>query len=295
MADDKLPWFKFKPIDWQGDDALQTVSIAARGLWIEMLCIMHKASPRGYLVIGGNAMTDAQLARATGTSVEEVTALCGELLNANVYSVDGNGRAYSRRMLRDDKAHRTAKKNGKKGGNPSIKKVAASNCNASPNSGSVNPPVKGEVKRSVKAKSKENRVKDSPPISPKGDGFDVNKACRDCEDILDRCGFDRARFDVAAGSYEPMINLLRNGVPVHALAAAAAEVPPDRAKTIQQPPSYIAKVFRQNEAKYRAIQPPDPGMASYGDALAAWQDGGKQGPQPKRSDYITMKKAANDG
>lgn len=295
MADDKLPWFKFKPIDWQGDDALQTVSIGARGLWIEMLCIMHKATPRGYLVIGGNAMTDAQLARATGTSIEEVIALRDELKDAGVYSVDGKGLVYSRRMLRDDKAHRTAKKNGKKGGNPSIRKIAASNCNNGDNSASVNPTVKGGDKGGVKAKSQENRVKDSPPISPKGDDFDVNQAFKACEDILDRHGFDRLRFEVSAGSYEPMINLLRGGVPVHCLDAAAGEVGRDRAAKISSPPSYIAKIFRENEAKYRAIEPPDPGLTAYGDALAAWQKGGKEGPAPNRADYISNKRAANDG
>ncbi|WP_114110627.1 hypothetical protein [Thalassospira xiamenensis] len=295
MAGEKLPWFKFKPIDWQGDDALQTVSLAARGLWMEMLCIMHKASPRGYLVLNGNAMTDVQLSRAIGASIDDITALRGELEHAGVYSIDGKGFIYSRRMLRDDKAHRTAKKNGKKGGNPAIKRRNASNCNYTDNSAPVNQQVKGMEKGGDKAKSKDIRDKDSPPVSPKGDGFDVNQAFRDCQDILDRHGFDRLRFEVSAGSYEPMINILRNGVPVHALAAAAAEIAPDRAAKIQSPPSYIAKVFKENEAKYLAIQPPDPGMIAYGDALAAWQRDGKQGPAPKRSDFTTVKRAANDG
>ena len=39
------PWIKFYPRDWRGDQALRVVSLAARGLWIEMLSIMHEGQP----------------------------------------------------------------------------------------------------------------------------------------------------------------------------------------------------------------------------------------------------------
>ena len=44
MSGDR-PWMKFYPRDWRGDQALRAVSIAARGLWLECLCIMHEARP----------------------------------------------------------------------------------------------------------------------------------------------------------------------------------------------------------------------------------------------------------
>src|SRR5262245_6189219 len=44
------PWFKFHPLAWRGDQALRQVSLAARGLWIELLCIMHDCEPYGHLV-----------------------------------------------------------------------------------------------------------------------------------------------------------------------------------------------------------------------------------------------------
>ena len=42
------PWLKFYPRDWRGDQALRLVSLHARGLWIELLCVMHEATPYGH-------------------------------------------------------------------------------------------------------------------------------------------------------------------------------------------------------------------------------------------------------
>ena len=134
---------------------------------------------------------------------------------------------------------------------------------------------------------------DQGAISP--DRFDVGKAFEDCQSILDDCGYDRGRFEVSAGSYEAMINLLRNGVPVHVLREAAAATSPEKAATVSSPPSWIAKVFASNRDRFMAIPPPDPGMAEYGKALVDWQASGKKGPMPRKEDYVTIRKAANDG
>ncbi|MHC8493420.1 hypothetical protein ACTU44_12005 [Thalassospira sp. SM2505] len=127
------------------------------------------------------------------------------------------------------------------------------------------------------------------------DRFDVNQAFKDCETILDECGYDRGRFEVSAGSYEPMLNLLRQGVPVHALRAAAGSVPPERAATVGAPPAWIAKLFTSSREKFMATQPPDPGMAAYGAAVSKWQADGRQGEMPRIEDYVFSKRAANDG
>lgn len=132
------------------------------------------------------------------------------------------------------------------------------------------------------------------PCSPHGE-FNIDQAFKDCQSILDDCGYDRLRFEVSAGNYEPMLNLLRNGVPVHALKAAAGSVPPERARTVGSPPAWIAKLFNSNREKFMAIPPPDPGLAAYGEAVTKWQDGGKVGPMPRIEDFIQARKAANDG
>lgn len=99
----KNPWLKFYPTDWRGDQALRICSIEARGLWIEMLCIMHSSDPYGHLLVNGQPVTDTQIAALTGIDMNTVSRLKTELENAGVYSTNGKGVIYSRRMTRDHK------------------------------------------------------------------------------------------------------------------------------------------------------------------------------------------------
>jgi hypothetical protein len=48
---------KFYPADWRADAMLRLCSIAARGLWAEMMCIMHDAERYGSLLVNGRAST----------------------------------------------------------------------------------------------------------------------------------------------------------------------------------------------------------------------------------------------
>lgn len=114
------PWMKFFPSDWRGDPALKACSLAARGLWIEMLAIMHEAQPRGHLVINGREVTAATLAALAGTTPEAVTGLLLELETNGVFSRKKNGVIYSRRMEKDENRSRKARESGKLGGNPTL-------------------------------------------------------------------------------------------------------------------------------------------------------------------------------
>lgn len=98
------PWMKFYPRDWRGDQALRAVSMAARGLWMECLCIMHEAKPYGHLLINGEPVEDDVLARMVGASVDEVRTLMSELRKAGVLSMTRAGVAFSRRMMKDHAA-----------------------------------------------------------------------------------------------------------------------------------------------------------------------------------------------
>lgn len=98
------PWFKFYPRDWRGDQALRAVSLGARGLWMEILCLMHEAEPRGHLLLNGKKVDVDTLARMVGASPDEVSAWMAELQTAGVFSHARNGTVTSRRMIRDEKA-----------------------------------------------------------------------------------------------------------------------------------------------------------------------------------------------
>ena len=116
--DKRQPWLKFFPGDWRADPKLRTCSLAARGLWIDAIGLMHEAVPYGYLVINGHPPTVAELALQVGSSAKAVTAALAELRTNNVLSVTAEGVVFSRRMVRT--AHQSAvnRANGQIGGNP---------------------------------------------------------------------------------------------------------------------------------------------------------------------------------
>lgn len=104
------PWLKFYPRDWRGDQALRVVSLSARGLWIDMITIMYEATPYGHLIVGDQPVSDADLARLVGSTVEEVQALLVELLSARVARRTRGGLIYSKRMIEDDKKAKAGRK-----------------------------------------------------------------------------------------------------------------------------------------------------------------------------------------
>lgn len=118
----KRPSFQFYPADWRKDSALQSCSVAARGLWIEMLCIMNECKPYGHLAINGKAISVAQLARLIGETEKVVKGLLNELESAGVFSRTEQGGIYSRRMISDEKIRVIRGNAGKLGGNPNLLK-----------------------------------------------------------------------------------------------------------------------------------------------------------------------------
>lgn len=112
------------------DPALRSVGYAARGLWIDMLSLMHENDRRGYLQVNGKPVTAEQLARMTGagagtteSSTDVVSRLLQELETSGVFSRTEDGTIYCRRQVRDEQKReqererlRRFRKNG--GGSP---------------------------------------------------------------------------------------------------------------------------------------------------------------------------------
>lgn len=125
-----LPFIKFFPRDWIGDIQLRMVSPAARGFWMDCLCVMHMARRFGYLETqDGMPLTDEQLSNVTATPIDSkktdcVANLKKELINAGIPSIEeSSGIWYSRRMVKDAIKRAKCSKAGKDGGgNPKLKK-----------------------------------------------------------------------------------------------------------------------------------------------------------------------------
>jgi hypothetical protein len=99
----KRPAFLFYPGDWQRNAKLRMCSLAARGLWLEMICIMHQSDVYGHLRIGPTSVTTEILGRVVGISIEDILPLVLELEHAGVFSRDADGTIICRRMISDEK------------------------------------------------------------------------------------------------------------------------------------------------------------------------------------------------
>lgn len=115
------PWMKFYPTDWRGDEGLGICSISARGLWIEMLCVMHGSEPYGELRINGKPVTTPQLASLVRLSKGDLEPILEELREAGVFSEE-KGVIFSRRMKQDEDKAEKNRENGLSGGNPNIRR-----------------------------------------------------------------------------------------------------------------------------------------------------------------------------
>jgi len=105
------------------DPALRACSLTARGLWFELLCLMHECEHRGHLSHpNGEPFTSDQIARVVGENPETVLHILGELEQCGVFSRTENNVIYSRRMVTEEKLRNVKKNNGKRGGRPKKEK-----------------------------------------------------------------------------------------------------------------------------------------------------------------------------
>jgi hypothetical protein len=120
----KTPLIKIDVRDWTGDPRLRLVSLAARGLWLECLCIMRSAPRTGYLETSrGVPVPDGSLARIAGVPKEELPALMRELLDAGIPDIEAeSGVWHCRRMSAEAaKAIKCGAAGRRGGGNPALK------------------------------------------------------------------------------------------------------------------------------------------------------------------------------
>lgn len=111
----KRPAFQFYPADWRKDAALQSCSLSAQGLWINLMCIAHECDPYGHLVINNIPMTTAQIARFAGLSAKECDILLLELQGSGVFTKNEDGCIFSRRMVKDERLRNLRAEGGKVG------------------------------------------------------------------------------------------------------------------------------------------------------------------------------------
>lgn len=107
--------------DWMSDPCVRASSLAARGLWMDLLCLAaaNKDDAHGFVLINGKSPTPTALAKLAQTTVKVVKKLLSELSENGVFSRNKGGVIYCRRMVRAAKSRR----NGRLGGNPNLLKT----------------------------------------------------------------------------------------------------------------------------------------------------------------------------
>ena len=84
MGAGKLPAIQFYPGDWKRDAGVQSLSYHDRGVWFEILMLMHESPIRGKLMLGTKAMSNAVLAGILNLSVESITETVETLIDRGV-------------------------------------------------------------------------------------------------------------------------------------------------------------------------------------------------------------------
>jgi uncharacterized phage protein (TIGR02220 family) len=117
----KMPALQFYPADWRKDPAVQSLSYHDRGVWFEMLCLMHESSERGVLLLNGLPMPEDALARVLGLDNQTLNQTLTTLLNYGAAKRRPEDLAiYSKRMISDEKLCQVRREAGKRGGNPQL-------------------------------------------------------------------------------------------------------------------------------------------------------------------------------
>ena len=218
-------------------------SLAARGLWIEMLCLMHEARPHGSLLVNGKPVTAAQLASLVGAGVAEVEGFLAELEEAGVFSRDADGALYSRRMRRDEERAAVNRVNGRAGGNPSLK------AGVNP---AVNPGLTHRLRRGLKPRSQSPELQTpDPENSAAATGARLDEIEAACRAALG----EAAPADVVIG---PMLAVVEKFGAERVCLALASEARRKRRRPIKSWRLWAEIVCEQLAQEPRA-PPPAPG------------------------------------
>ncbi|SKA88947.1 hypothetical protein SAMN02745166_01512 [Prosthecobacter debontii] len=119
----KLPSLQFYPADWRKDPAVQSLDYETRGVWFEILCLMHESEERGVLLLNGQVMPEDALARLLGLDKQILTNHLTKLVTYGVAKRrESDGAIFNKRMVNDEELRKVRQNAGKKGGNPLLVK-----------------------------------------------------------------------------------------------------------------------------------------------------------------------------
>ena len=121
-ASERLPSFQFYPGDWLTDTSLRMCSPETRGVWIDLLCHMHMANERGFLMVGDVFLDAKGIQKLSNLNPKKFKKVFHELKLFGIIKENESGQFYSKRMVGDERIRRVRRESGKLGGNPKLMK-----------------------------------------------------------------------------------------------------------------------------------------------------------------------------
>jgi hypothetical protein len=214
MKAPRQPYMKWYPSDWRADPGVRMCSLAARGLWIELIGYMHEGEPYGYLTVSGVSPSIDDIAALVGRPLSEVRKAMTELEQRQIFSRDA-GTIFSRRLVRDKAKADKDRENGKGGGNPHL---------TGEDKRGVNHPDKAQIPESRGSSQEERKDAARAALDPEADYF---------RRVKEICG-------ASAGGLAKRLLAAKGTVPA---ARAAAEQASER----ENPREYIGAIIRSKE------------------------------------------------
>lgn len=157
------PYLPIYVQDFLTDEKLIECSASATGIYIRLLCIMHKSEPYGTILLKQkDKQTDKQiknfalkLARQMPFNIDEIESGLSELISEDVLSSEGD-KIYQRRMVKDNEISLKRSEAGKVGGNNTQFALAKIKANSEANSEDE---YEIEIVNIIKNKDKEQKFK----------------------------------------------------------------------------------------------------------------------------------------
>jgi hypothetical protein len=77
-------------------------SLEARGLWIDIICLMQLSEKKGFLLIGNQKINEEKLRKMFGISKKKIQLLMTELLDYNLIKVSEDGTYFCKRIVENE-------------------------------------------------------------------------------------------------------------------------------------------------------------------------------------------------
>lgn len=155
------PYLPLYVQDFMTDEKLAECSAQTTGVYIRLMCLMHKGNPYGTFLLNQKYKQNesmclnfaCNLARHLPYSISEIESSLEELLRNGIVYIDGD-RLCQKRMVRDGEISLKRSESGRLGGNPYLRKNICLTKTSSKTSSKTQANSENEIENEIENKNK---------------------------------------------------------------------------------------------------------------------------------------------